>query len=787
MFQYVSVLLCLVCSLRAFASGGPESGPEMRRLPLECAWQFRAEDGADWRVAQVPGCVHTDLLREKLIADPLAGSNAAACSWVTDKAWVYQSSEFDVPAELHGKQVILLRFSGLDTYATVWLNGERIIDADNAFRYWEADVRSLLRKRGNRLVVRFKPVREEAAKRMKALPYSLPGGGERAVIRKPQYQFGGNSGPSLPTYGITGAIEWLSWDVARFENVYVRQDKLTEKDVTLTAIFEIRADRSDPCSLFFHIPFLTETYSTRLSLRKGMNLVELPIRIEYPRRWWCNGQGEPFLYDFSIELRHEDRLFDRHDMRYGIRTLELVNQKDSIGESFCLKLNGVPVFAKGANMVPLEFFPGQTGREDYEAILRKCRDHHFNLIRVWGGGAYEQGDFYELCDEMGIMVWQDFMFAGSMYPADSLFITNVMEEAHQQTRRLRNHACMAVWCGNSEVAAGWEHGGWQNGLSDKEKTRIKRAYDDLFTRTLRPIVKANTQTSFVESSPRFGSEDARCLREGDCHDLGDRPGQDLQDFLYRRVPRFMSGFGIRSYPSAEVLRIICGEEAPHPDHPALAAQRDPAAPDLMDRLLQAWYPGFDDRRISRLTRMTQVVQAEGVCAAIEAQRRAAPRCMGSLIWQLNDAWPALSWSCIDYAGKEKLVFSMLREAFAPKLISYAIEGDALRIYFLNDLAGAEAETLDLHFAVRTWEGTELYSFSSTDNKLSNGINLLYSAKLTDIGVDDPKDKVIIAELRDLNAQTRYRRYGKLVPLSERLFVPVVTNGDVFPGLLDQPE
>jgi len=777
--------ILLVSDFHAAAQLPPPPGQEVYRKELACDWEFSAVDSSKWRPAQVPGCVHTDLVRNGVIADPLLGTNEHTCQWIGETDWFYRTSEFDLPKEAQGRNTLFLIFNGLDTYADIFLNEEHILSANNAFRTWRVDVKRLVRKKGNRITIRFKsPVREGEIIQSN-LPYPLPGDGLRAVTRKPQYHYGWDWGPRLITSGITASIEWLAWDVARFEDVYIRQDKVTEKEAALTAVFEVQVEQNDPCSLFFHIPYLAESYQTSLVLKKGLNLVELPLKLPYPRLWWCNGQGDPFLHTFHAWLKSEGRVLDQKVLRTGVRNLDLVTKKDSIGESFQFELNGIPVFAKGANMIPITYFPAQATDEDYRSLLTKCKDAHFNMIRVWGGGVYEKDIFYDLCDEMGIMVWQDFMFACSMYPADSVFITNVIEEASQQTRRLRNHASIALWCGNNETSEGWERWGWQFDLSEKDRVRLKRAYDDLFSLTLAPIVKKNTKVRYWESSPLYGRGDSRSMREGDCHYWGLWHDEEPFEILLQKIPRFMSEFGVQSFPSPEVLRLMCNGDKPTQQHPGIAAhQKHPRGFKLMKDYQRAWYPAFDETDIERYARLTQVVQAEGMCAGIEAQRRASPRCMGSLYWQLNDVWPSFSWSSIDYLGKDKLFFTMLKESFAPKLITIETTKDKLRVYFLNDHVKPEMETLDLYLAVRTCEGKELFSRSTIDHRLPNGLTLLFEGNLDEIlHGQSAKDNVIIVELRDTNAQTQYRRYTKLIPESDRFFIPAQSNGYTWPQLM----
>lgn len=764
----------------------PAPGSALFSEELQAEWEFSAADSNRWRRAEVPGCNFTDLLRHGIIPDPFTGAHEALCQWVGEMDWIYRTRPFDMPAGAQGRESLVLRFRGLDTYATVILNGQVILQADNAFRTWEVDVRRNAREKGNVLEVHFRNPLLEGKRRLDLLPYPLPGDGVRAVTRKPQFHFGWDWGPRLLLSGITGAIEWVAWDAIRFGDLHVRQDQVDTRKAILTAVFELEVNRHDPCSLFFHIRETGETYVTRLETRPGINVAELPMEILNPRLWWCNGQGDPFLYSIESWIVKNGRVEDRKTVRCGLRTIDLVTRKDSIGETFRFELNGLPVFAKGANMIPMAYFPAVAKPSDYRKLLTRCRDAHFNMIRVWGGGVYEDDAFYDLCDELGIMVWQDFMFACSMYPADSLFISNVMEEASQQTRRLRNHACMALWCGNNEVAEGWARWGWQDQLPERDKTRIERACQDLFELTLAPIVKRNTSADYWESSPRLGRGDPRSLVEGDSHYWGLWHDEEPFDILSTRIPRFMSEFGVQSFPSRQVLKMISSDSPFNPESPEAAAhQKHSRGFRLMRDYAEHWYPGASMRSIDDFARITQVVQAEGMCAGIEAQRRHAPRCMGSLFWQLNDVWPSFSWSSIDYTGREKLFFQMLRESFAPKTITWAVEGGKLKVWFMNDHIFPSAETLDLYLAVRTWDGKELHRFSAADVVLDNGLTLLHSIDLEAIQITDPRDKVVVVELNDTQAQTRYRRYGKLVAASERFFITTYENGASYPTLLPE--
>lgn len=368
---------------------------------------------------------------------------------------------------------------------------------------------------------------------------------------------------------------------------------------------------------------------------------------------------------------------------------------------------------------------------------------------------------------MGIMVWQDFMFACAMYPADSTFITNVIDEAEEQTIRLRNHPCIALWCGNNENLEAWENWGWKQGLDDSQKAKIWRAYKDLFDLTLAPIVKRNTNIDYWETSPLWGRLDKRSLTDGDAHYWGVWHDAEPFEVLKKKIPRFMSEFGMQSLPSMAVMEEMKTGPTLKWKDPGLAQhQKHPRGFALMDEYTQRWFKGASTDSIELYMRATQAMQAEGMCMAIEAQRRAMPRCMGTLYWQLNDVWPSFSWSSIDYKGNDKLFFSMLRKVYEPQLISSTVENDELRIYWIQDNFQADQQ-LSMRFAINDEEGITIAQQEIAEVTLKDGVSLLYSKPLKElIGRAGEENKFIRVELYvPSTGLNKFERSQKLVPQS----------------------
>ncbi len=758
--------------------------PNLNTFPMNASWRFRQADAATWLPAKVPGCVHTDLIANKVIEHPFFGENEKACQWVGEKDWVYETIPFAVDDSIADRSIVRMKFNGLDTYADVYLNDKLLIKTDNAFRSWEVDVKKHLKSSGNVLRINFFSPIPIAKQRLTELYYPLPGEGERAIVRKPQFHFGWDFGPKLLLCGITKQIEIIAYDEARFTNIHIEQLKVTESLAECKTTFTIHSDKDREANIIFEMTKSGDNWMSDVRLKKGMNIVELPFEIPFPYRWWCNNEGAQNLYEFSVLLRIGEKIVDSKIERTGLRNIKLVNQKDSIGESFFFTLNEKPIFIKGANYIPIKYFPGEAKEVDYRKLLKSCKDANINMLRVWGGGVYEDEKFYDICDEMGILVWQDFMFACSMYPADSTFVTTLIEEANEQTKRLRNHPCIALWCGNNEVMEGWDNWGWQTGLSDRHKFQISRAYNDVFDLTLRKIVVKNTHTDFWDSSPRYGRANPESLNQGDSHYWGLWHDEEPFEVLKEKIPRFMSEFGMQSFPSDEVLKEMLVKDKISFSDPGLEShQKHNRGFKLMDKYMREWYPKISHDDLSFYGRMTQVIQAEGMVMGIEAQRRAMPRCMGTMYWQLNDLWPAFSWSGMDYKGNPKLLHEYLQTVYAPQLISCVVEKDELLIYWISDNE-IQDDSAELQFKIYDSNNIpelneikkDLVSLYASEKRLvmlKNGSSIIFRIPITDcLGKEMIQNKLIDVSLTRPGATSaEYRRIQKLIPNSDQLLIP----------------
>ncbi|MDT7833043.1 glycoside hydrolase family 2 protein [Flavobacteriaceae bacterium S356] len=665
-------------------------------------WFFKSKNTTDWRSATVPGNVFTDLLDHNLIEDPFIKTNEEKVQWVSDSSWVYKTT-FNVDKKTLQKKHIELNFEGLDTYAKVYLNDRLILSFKNAFRKYVVPVKSIL-KRENELRVQFEStsITEESEK--KKLGYELPEG-HRIFTRKAQFQYGWDWGPKLNTSGIWKEISLKAWDDTLIKEVYLQQTNYSEEKAEFFA--DIKIESSLKKSAKIQIEINDTIYKKEIGLQGKTFDYAIPIKIKNPKFWWPHNLGEPYLYDVYIKLVVDGKIVDKKRLKHGIRDIELMAEKDSIGESFYFKINNVPVYAKGANYIPQNSFQNKVTDAHYEKLLSDVVDANMNMLRVWGGGIYENDIFYDLCDEKGILVWQDFMFACAMYPGDTNFLENVKEEATQQVKRLRNHASVALWAGNNENSEGWHRWGWQSGRSEAEKNEIWRNYLKVFDSILPNTVKNFSQTPYWESSPKYGRGNTLYKTEGDAHDWWVwHDGYPFEHFE-KNVPRFMSEFGFQSFPSFETLNYINQEDSVNIHMDAIQShQKHSRGFQLIREYMERDYPV--PTKDEDYVYMSQLVQARGITKGIEAHRRAKPYNMGTLYWQLNDCWPAISWSSIDYFGNWKALHYKAKKSFDNLLISSHRKDNVVSTHIINDSLESYSDTLSIR--IIDFEGRSLWLY-----------------------------------------------------------------------------
>jgi beta-mannosidase len=453
-------------------------------------------------------------------------------------------------------------------------------------------------------------------------------------------------------------------------------------------------------------------------LEKGSHIYHYVFTVERPKLWWCHDQGYPHLYDYTLEISGRSVEQQWSDV-FGIRTIELITEKSDssdVGESFYFKLNGRPIFAKGANYIPQDVFPHRVAELQYGNLLQEAVNSNMNMLRVWGGGIYEKEIFYDLCDYKGILVWQDYMFACAMYPGDKKFIANVKAEAEEQSLRIGSHPCVALFCGNNEIAEGWARWGWKDPLKKVQIEKLQKAYDSIFEDVLRNATNNYTQCDYWPSSPMLGRGDPLHTTVGDAHYWGVWHDAEPFENFRKKVPRFMSEFGFQSYPSLQTLlkidpveeNLFVGSEAlaNHQKH----SRGDKLIADYMAQWLDA------PTSFEKFLYQSQFVQAEGMRIGLDAHLAAWPYCGGTLYWQYNDCWPAVSWSSRDYYGNWKMMQYMVREAFKPlRVIAIPIDDKTTRVYIHNHSPFAQqvlftAQYMGLNdaFSVQEGELSDIY-------------------------------------------------------------------------------
>lgn len=686
----------------------PIFSQDMNKIDLGGNWQFRRAGTSKWMDAIVPGEVHLDLLRNKIISDPFFRDNEKYQQWIGEIGWEYEK-KFFISDTLFSRRNIELVCKGLDTYANVFLNDSLIIVADNMFRTWYASIKPVLRIGLNTLRIQFPSIIEENKSRYSKLNYKLPGD-EKVVCRKAAYQFGWDWGPTFITSGIWQPIYIRYWDYVNVLGVQYIQKSLTDSLAKLTAEFTVTSVLADS-SLFKISVNGNDIAKHWATLKKGVNVVQVDFEIKNPKRWWTNGLGEHHLYAFEHEVYFAKRLYGKGMTRIGLRTLELVQEKDSIGRSFYFKLNGVPVFMKGANYIPLDNFLTRVKDTNYRDIVRNAAADNMNMLRVWGGGIYEKDAFYDYCDESGILVWQDFMFACAMYPGGKEFQDNVMAEAIQNIVRLRNHPCIALWCGNNEVDEGWKNWGWskQYNYSTQDSIEINANSSILFGILLKNAVRNfDPLVPYIKSSPKYGWGNAESLKEGDVHYWGVWHGKEPFSMFRNKVGRFVSEYGFQAFPDMATIRKFSSPPDLNIDSPVMKAhQKSPIGYERIDEYLLHDYKR--PKNFDSYVYVSQLLQAEGIKIAIEAHRRAMPRCMGTLYWQLNDCWPVVSWSSIDYYGKKKALGYWLKSEYAMTLISPVVEDDRIKVYIISD--NLIPQKADLSIELIDFSGNTLWNKS----------------------------------------------------------------------------
>lgn len=686
----------IICSLAAcFMSLTASAYQKPQVCTLHSDWTFCQVGDTLWSDAKVPGTIHQDLLNHNRIPNPFYGMNEEAVQWVENEDWMYRTS-FVVTEEQLNRDAAVLELDGLDTYADVFLNGALILRSDNMFVGHKVPVKSVLRKGENRLLIRFRSAVKEALPQWETNGFDYPADNDHSskrvsiYTRKAPYSYGWDWGIRLATCGIWRPVRLVFSDVARIEDYYVRQASVSASKADVDNRLEITNVTSQPVSALLKVAYHyyandTKEVQKKIELRPGENTVSLPVMIDNPYLWMPNGWGEPSLYKFTASVSVDGVEVASQERQVGLRSIRVVMEDDEHGKSFYFEVNGHPMFAKGANFIPDDALLPNVTTERYKRIFEDVKAANMNMLRVWGGGIYEDDKFYDEADRNGILIWQDFLFACTTYPHDPLFLKRVEAEAEYNIKRLRGHASLAMWCGNNEIYEGVRYWGWKNKYTAEAFAEMNRGYDVLFRQLLPDMVKRfDSDRFYMHGSPyeaNWGRPES--WKIADSHNWGTWYGRKPFESFDSEIPRFMSEYGFQAFPEMKTIRTFAEEKDFELESPVMNAhQKATIGNALIKQTMSLYYKvpaKFED-----LVYVGLVLQGQGMRHGIEAHRCNRPYCMGSLFWQLNDSWPVVSWSSIDYYGNWKAMQYQSQRAFAPVLINAIKEGDDLCVYLISD-------------------------------------------------------------------------------------------------------
>lgn len=661
--------------------------PSHSTLDLAGSWQLRDADGGNACTLALPGDVHSALLAAKLIPDPFWGLNEEQVQWVGERGWT-ATRTVQIDAALLAAPSVYLNADVIDTLCTVLVNGQVAGEAANHFRRHRFEVRHLLRAGANEIELRFHSSVAEMRRRGAALPYPVPctvnAYGPKIphwnLIRKPGCHAGWDWGIPIQSMGVMGDFSLRAVCSARIEHVTTVQEHAAGA-VTVRVTAELVAPAAGRTVL--RVELAGRTVEVPVELAAGANSATAAVAIADPQLWWPNGHGGQPLYDLRVQAGDESVR-----KRIGLRVIEVENQPDAIGRPLTVRVNGRPIFCKGANWIPSDALPGRQARH-YDGLVRSAKLAHMNMIRVWGGGQFEADRFYELCDEHGILLWHDFMFACSLYPADEAFLDEVRAETTYQVKRLRDHASIALWCGDNENV------GALHWFKESKANRDRYLVDWIRLDDARGAAAkaADPTRTYWPSSP--------CAGPGDFSDTWHKDGfGDMHywsvwheaksfDAYYSVKPRFCSEFGYQSFNSLESVRTYCPPEDMNITAPVMEwHQRNDGGNRRINEMFSRYFRmpvGFEQTLY-----LSQVQQAVAIKTAVEYWRSLRPQCMGTIYWQLNDIWPVASWASVEYGGRWKQLHHHARRFFAPVAVSVQQRTDGgqeiVEAWVVNDTA-----------------------------------------------------------------------------------------------------
>lgn len=665
--------------------------------------------------------IHCDFIDPNQITKLFTLDNESKYRYLDTINWTYCES-FNLSRKFLKRKYNWLNITKVQGIAKFYLNNQLVLETNNSFRSYKVDVKKYLKLGNNTLKIQFVPI--SSVLNYDNNIYNTLASEKRVTVRHPQYKFGWDWHPKI----LTPSFNWI-W--------------IESSDKEVDNVHEIGKQFD------YYVQTLKIENDTAYMLL-NINNDKHYFQIAKPKLWWPNGMGEAFIYDY-INTKEIGYNKIEQDIRFGIRTIELVQEKDSIGQSFYFKINGKPMFVKGANYIKSDCYKFLQ--------LTLASSMGINMLRVWGGSDYGNKEFYVECDELGILVWQDFPFACALYPADSSFLENVKQEAEQNVKRIASHPSLALWCGNNEIWEGWMNWGWKQEVKDSAKA--VENYNKLFKELLPNIVKEYTPTiDYIHTSPLHGWGRKESLTHGDCHYWGVWWADSTFETYTRKIPRFMSEYGFQSPPTLSTLEDYMSKPYSKENPEFAIHQKHPRGFELIDNRINEWYGDYtsDEDYIFKAGATAQ----EAYKIAIEAHRRAMPYCMGTMFWQFNEPYPAIGWSCIDYKNNPKPIYYTIKKAYEPIIFSidkYS-NPDSIFIYICND--SYESSSLDYNIQIK--DNNDNIKFSVTPNTISAEkfkSKIIYSIALKDIKNFNPKTDYLWVEGEIEDNTNTYERKRKI--------------------------
>ena len=734
----------------------------MQTCTLNGTWQLSAGHRSLESVdMQIPGTVLSGLLAAGKIKDPFYRTNEDATRALFWKDYVFTRT-FDVDEELLAQQHIVLVCEGLDTLAEISINGTFLAKTDNMHRTWKFQAKKLLHPGKNEIQIVFRSVLRfiedypyEVHKKINYIPCGSMKGNQ--LLRKAHSMFGWDWGPQTIDAGIFRDIYLQGYSHARIEDIRIHQQHAKNVSVQTSITLSESVPGQKLC-VELSEDGADKPLQTKLCKTNADGVAAVDFVIENPKLWWPNDYGDQPLYIVRTTLLDEDGTsLESITRRIGLRTLTISQEKDEWGNEFAFCVNGVKIFTRGGNYIPDDCLYTRITEKKLDYILESCRRAHFNCVRVWGGGYYPSDAFYDLCDEKGLIVWQDLMYACNVYDVTDAFAENCRQETYDNVRRLRHHASLGLWCGNNEIESAWDH--W--GDFQTETPYLRADYIRLFEEVLpKAVQEADGETFYWHSSPSSGGcfDNPDDANRGDTHywDVwhGQKPFTDYRKYFFR----FCSEFGFQSFPCAKTVNSFTLEDDRNIFSRVMEShQKNDAANGKMLYYLSEnlRYP----KDLTHLLYASQVLQGMAIKYGVDHWRRNRGRCMGTLYWQINDDWPAPSWSSIDYFGRWKALHYMAQKFYAPHAVSMTLEDHRCHVYFSNE--SFETTEYSLTLSIRDLSGNVLETYETKGN--SPAFSAIETAVVDICSWEDQKDDVFLEAVIHTKDQKVLKDVETLVP------------------------